>query len=53
MDAYQALVDGTIPYSSKLLTDEKYFNYVVGSEITEEVKQAVRRKTPRIVCRIE
>ena len=53
MDAYQALVDGTIPDSSKLLTDEKYFKYVVGGDITEEVKQMIRRKTARIVCTIE
>ena len=53
MDAYQALVDGTIPDSSKLLTDENYFKHVAGSEITEEVKQMIRRKTARIVCRIE
>jgi hypothetical protein len=34
LDAYQALTDGTIDRGSRLFSDRKYFEYVVGEDIT-------------------
>lgn len=39
LDAFQALSNGTIPNGSKLITDKKYFEYVVGKKITKEVEE--------------
>lgn len=41
LDAYQALVDGTIDKHSKLFTDLNYFKYVLGERITQEVLKAI------------
>ena len=38
LDAYQALVSGTIPRYSQLFKQESYFEYVVGEDLTAKVK---------------
>jgi len=42
LDAYQVLTSGTIDKHSKLFSDEEYFSYVVGTEVTNEVKLKLR-----------
>ena len=41
LDAYQALTDNTIDKGSRLFTESNYFEYVVGSSLAEQVKQAI------------
>jgi hypothetical protein len=41
LDAYQVLTSGAIDEFSILFTDEKYFRYVVGDEVTEKVKRVL------------
>lgn len=53
LNAYQALTNNSIPSSSQLLTDENYFSHVVGTEITEEVKNAIKRKKSLVEIRFE
>lgn len=43
LDAYQALVDGTIDKYSTLFSQYDYFKDVVGQSVTEEVKQAITK----------
>ena len=42
LDAYQVLTSGTIDKHSRLFSDEDYFRYVVGTEVTNEVKLKLR-----------
>lgn len=44
LDAYQALVDGTIPSSSRFKDDGSYAKYVVGEELYNEVMEAIKCK---------
>jgi hypothetical protein len=44
LDAYQALVDGTIPSSSRFRDDCSYAKYVVGEELYNEVMEAIKCK---------
>ena len=53
LDAYQALTDGTIPPESKLFSDRKYFEYVVGKELTKKVIEKIMRPRPRVTIYIE
>lgn len=41
LDAYQALTDGTIDKGSKLFSEKRYFQQVVGKELTEKVLKAI------------
>lgn len=41
LDAYQALTDGAIDRGSKLFSEKRYFEYVVGKELTEKVLKAI------------
>ena len=43
LDAYQALVSGTIPGDSQLFKQESYFEYVVGEDLTAQVKERIGR----------
>jgi hypothetical protein len=43
LDAYQALVDGTIDKNSKLFSDYSYFENNVGKELTQEVIKAIQK----------
>lgn len=44
LEAYQALVSGTIDERSLIFSDPNYFKYVVGEEITQEVLKAVTKE---------
>ena len=44
LDAYQALMNGSISRGSVLEDNEKYFRQVGGGEITEEVKKRLKKK---------
>jgi len=43
LDAYQALVDGTIDKNSKLFSDYSYFENNAGKEVTQEVIKAIQK----------
>lgn len=53
LDAYQALTDGTIPPESTLFRDHRYFEYVVGKELTKKVIEKIMRPRPRVTIYIE
>ena len=44
LDAYQALMSGTISQRNVLESNEKYFKEVVGEGITEEVKKRLKKR---------
>ena len=44
LDAYQALINGSISRRSVLEDNEGYFRQVVGEGITEEVKKRLKKK---------
>ena len=44
LDAYQALMSGSISKGNVLESNEGYFKQIVGEEITEEVKKKLRKK---------
>ena len=41
LDAYQALVSGTIPRDSQLFKQESYFEHVIGEDLTAKVKERI------------
>jgi hypothetical protein len=41
LDAYQAVVSGTIPRDSQLFKQESYFEHVVGEDLTARVKEQI------------
>ncbi len=49
MDAYQAIVSGTIPESSMFFRDIDYFTHVVGKDITAKVTSKAKRPKPQVI----
>ena len=50
LDAYQALMSGSISRGNVLESNEEYFKQVVGKEITEEVKKRLEKKCMVFFC---
>lgn len=48
LDAYQALIDGTLPSNSLFFRDRKYFEYIVGKEVTKKVEEKAKLDKPKI-----
>ena len=44
LDAYQAIMSGSISRRNILESNEGYFKQIVGKEITEEVKERLKKK---------